>query len=64
MNISIEEANKMSDIFFDDWRAMDVDWKGLIKSKDLGLEYTNIAENRYKVTDQKKWMLAKIKLGI
>jgi len=39
-----------------------INWSTFIKSKDLGIVFNNNT-HEYKITDQKKWTLAKIKYG-
>jgi FMN-dependent NADH-azoreductase len=39
-------------------------WSEFIESKDLGIEYLDhLDQNLYKIVDEKKWLLAKIKYG-
>ena len=37
-------------------------WQGFVKEQDIGLQY--LSYDRYKITDEKKWLLTKIKYGI
>ncbi len=63
--VTSEEAHKIYHLFFWDWATNDYKgWESIIKSKDLGVVCTNIEHDLYEVTDQKKWLLAKIKYGI
>ena len=39
-----------------------INWLTFIKSKDLGIVFNNNT-NEYKIIDQKKWALNKIKYG-
>jgi hypothetical protein len=39
-----------------------INWLTFIKSKDLGIVFNNNT-HEYKITDQKKWALSKIKYG-
>ena len=39
-------------------------WKEFIKNKDIGIEDVTVIDRCYKITNKKKWVLAKIKYGI
>ena len=38
-------------------------WHSFIKSKDFGIVCIDLVEDEYRVEDDKKWTLAKIKYG-
>jgi len=38
-------------------------WKTFIESKDLGVICLSYLKDEYRITDEKKWALAKIKYG-
>lgn len=40
------------------------DWPKFIQDKDIGIICSNPYQHHYKIINQKKWMLAKIKYGI
>ena len=44
----------------------ELNWEQFIKRKDIGIVHTGIVQNydSYKIVDEKKWTLAKIKYGI
>ena len=55
------------DYFFDEYRH-DIfhNWKAFIESKNIGLLYINdgiLEHDKYRIIDEKLWMLAKIKYG-
>ncbi len=41
-------------------------WNSFIKSKNLGITCTELTllNNKYKIVDEKKWFLTKLKYGI
>lgn len=39
-------------------------WKTFIDSKDLGVICLSYLNDEYRIVDEKKWLLAKIKYGI
>ena len=39
-------------------------WNRFIESKDLGIISLSYYDDEYRITDEKKWTLAKIKYGI
>jgi hypothetical protein len=41
-----------------------VDWRHFISLKDLGIIVLSWERQEYRITDEKKWTLAKIKYGI
>lgn len=76
MESDIFTDSKLLDLFWDDMFAttkvpmgslrLAKMWKIYIENKDIGLEFIKFAafEDTYKIVDEKKWMLAKIKYGI
>ena len=40
-----------------------LDWLTFIKSKDLGVICSSYLDDEYKITDEKKWFINKIKYG-
>jgi hypothetical protein len=39
-------------------------WHAFIEYKDIGINCINYHSNYYIITDEKKWLLAKLKYGI
>ena len=65
------KGDKLCKALWDEWanhpdRHVLVTWKGFIASKDLGVEvaFPAISLSDYIITDEKKWMLTKLKYGI
>lgn len=54
-------ADKIVDAFFEEYRFSMLDWKEFLNSKDLGIA---LIDGWYTITDEKKWVLTKIKYGI
>lgn len=54
-------AEKIVDAFFEEYRFSMLDWKEFLNSKDLGIA---LIDGWYTITDEKKWVLTKIKYGI
>ena len=38
-------------------------WSSFVLSKDLGIILINFHEETYRITDEKKWLLSKLKYG-
>lgn len=66
-----------TDFIFTDWRIYnilqkewlsdlvpDMSWEDYILSLNLGIECTSFSNEEYRVTDEKLWMIARIKYGI
>lgn len=75
-DIYYDEDSKIYDLFRSElfinmdnlivWDGIIIDkWSNIILSKEIGLEYVlGYDGDYYKIVDEKKWMLAKIKYGI
>lgn len=68
-----DPQSKVYKIFRDEWvnspesRMLcdDTSWFNLIKNKNLGIEYISArCFDCYKIVDQKKWLLTRLKYGI
>ena len=59
--------NIITDMFLDEYtQSSIIGWTRFIEKKDIGIVYNNThsAHNIYKVVNEKKWLLTKIKYGI
>jgi hypothetical protein len=49
--------------FLRDFLSSNYTWREYILSKDLGIICTNLGKDEYKIVDEKKWTINKIKYG-
>jgi hypothetical protein len=49
--------------FFDEFFGKELSYKQFIHYKDLGIICVDAMTDQYKITDEKKWALNKIKYG-
>jgi predicted protein tyrosine phosphatase len=57
--------SKIFDIFEKEYQKSDIRlWRDFLRSKDLGIICIDFFNDRYIVTDEKKWTLTKIKYGL
>lgn len=52
------------DNLHDDYFNSDLDWCEFVESKDLGIDCLDWKNDVYIITDEKKWLINKIKYGI
>lgn len=67
MDFEIFISISLYHILKEDFLSQEKRWSDFIKSKDLGIVCNFNATNNtglYKITDQKKWALTKIKYGL
>lgn len=63
-----DETFKIYELFWNEWSVNNYsNWDDLIKSKDLGIIFIEVGQglisHNYKIVDEKKWVLNKIKYG-
>jgi hypothetical protein len=62
--IKNDVAIKIYNILYDEYAESNINaWSKFIKSKDLGIISISYYDDLYKIIDQKKWALSKIKYG-
>ncbi len=61
MESKILRSEKIFKTFKEEWLSSRIWWSNFINNKDLGIRYDY--SNKYFITDEKKWMLTKLKYG-
>ena len=62
--IKNDVAIKIYNILYDEYAESNINaWSKFIKSKDLGIISLSYYDDEYRIVDEKKWLLTKIKYG-
>ncbi len=60
--IFYDTQKRIFNTFKDEWAGRRMWWSFFINTKDLGIRYE--CSDTYKIVDEKKWLLAKLKYGV
>jgi hypothetical protein len=61
-----DQENKIQSMFFEEFMSSNMTYGKFILSKDLGIYYLvdGFGGYTYKIVDEKKWVLARLKYGL